>query len=100
ENSERNMNNSLEERLKSNSSAFEGLLSLIPAKYYYDEKTQEQWKAKKKSKGQLKEDKKAKLDPEQQNEESGSALDVLKKKQASAKPVVLPGQRKMSIEEE
>ena len=94
------MSNSLEERLKSNSSAFEGLLSLIPAKYYYDEKTQEQWKAKKKSKGQLKEDKKAKLDPEQQNEESGSALDVLKKKQASAKPVVLPGQRKMPIEEE
>lgn len=92
------MSNSLEERLKSNSSAFEGLLSLIPAKYYYDDKTQEQWNAKKKSKGQLKEDKKSKLDPEQQDDESSSALEVMKKKQAQAKAVVLPGQKKIQRE--
>lgn len=90
------MSNSLEERLKSNSSAFEGLLSLIPAKYYYDDKTQEQWKAKKKSKSQLKQDKKLKLDPEQQDEESGSALEALRRKQAEAQPVVLPGQKSKS----
>lgn len=86
------MSQSLEERLRANSNAFDGLLSLIPAKYYYDEKTQDQWKAKKKSKMQMKEDKLKKLDPEQQNDETGTALDVLKKREKSAKPARLPGQ--------
>ena len=86
------MSQSLEERLRANSNAFDGLLSLIPAKYYYDEKTQDQWKAKKKSKKQSKEDKLKKLDPEQQNDETGTALDVLKKREKIAKPVKLPGQ--------
>lgn len=51
------MSNSLEERLRANSSAFDGLLALIPAKYYYDETSQDQWKAKKKTKVQSKNDK-------------------------------------------
>lgn len=87
------MVNLLEERLRSNSNAFEGLLSLIPAKYYYDDQTQEQWKAKKKSKSQTKEDKHKKLDPEQQGEGSMSTLEVMKEREKNAKPVVLPGQK-------
>lgn len=87
-------NNSLEERLRANSSAFDGLLSLIPAKYYYDEKTKDQWKAKKKSKEQVKLDKVKKLDPEVQDQElNGSALDVMKKREVNAVPVVLPGEK-------
>ena len=88
------MSNSLEERLRSNSSAFDSLLALIPAKYYYDEKTQDQWKAKKKSKNQSKMDKMKKLDPENNEDDEGSsALEVLQKKSKDAKPVVLPGER-------
>lgn len=87
------MSNTLEDRLRANSNAFDGLLSLIPAKYYYDEKTQDQWKAKKKSKSQTKKDKKKKLDPDQQEEEAGTALHILKKRESVAKPVVLPGEK-------
>lgn len=94
------MSNSLEERLRSNSSAFDGLLSLIPAKYYYDDKTQEQWKAKKKSKSQSKKDKKNKLNPEEQDQESSSALEVMKKKESNAKPVVLPGEKLKTIKKQ
>ncbi|CAI4597529.1 CEI_1a_G0032290.mRNA.1.CDS.1 [Saccharomyces cerevisiae] len=87
------MSNSLEERLRANSSAFDGLLALIPAKYYYDEKSQEQWKAKKKTKEQSKNDKLKKLDPEQRDDETSSTLEVMKKKEKDAKPVVLPGEK-------
>ncbi|CAI4045160.1 hypothetical protein N7582_003452 [Saccharomyces uvarum] len=87
------MSNSLEERLRANSSAFDGLLALIPAKYYYDETSQDQWKAKKKTKVQSKNDKVKKLDPEQRDDETSSALEVMKKKEKDAKPVVLPGEK-------
>ncbi|CUS24877.1 LAQU0S21e00474g1_1 [Lachancea quebecensis] len=87
------MSNSLEERLRINSNAFDGLLSLIPAKYYYDDKTQDQWKAKKKTKAQTKLDKLKKLDPEQQNEESASALEVMEAREKNGKPAVIPGQK-------
>ncbi|CAI1541483.1 hypothetical protein SEUBUCD646_0K01380 [Saccharomyces eubayanus] len=87
------MSNSLEERLRANSSAFDGLLALIPAKYYYDETSQDQWKAKKKTKVQSKSDKVKKLDPEQRDDETSSALEVMKKKEKDAKPVVLPGEK-------
>lgn len=93
------MVNLLEERLRSNSNAFDGLLSLIPAKYYYDDQTQEQWKAKKKSKSQTKEDKHKKLDPEQQGEGSMSTLEVMKEREKNAKPVVLPGQKLKMMQE-
>lgn len=93
------MGNSLEERLRANSSAFDGLLELIPAKYYYDEQTQDQWKAKKKSKSQAKDDKSKKLDPNSQSEEVSTALDVMKRREVNAKPVVLPGQRLKEMRE-
>lgn len=93
------MSNSLEERLRANSNAFDGLLELIPAKYYYDEQTQDQWKAKKKSKSQAKDDKSKKLDPNSQSEEVSTALDVMKRREVNAKPVVLPGQRLKEMRE-
>lgn len=96
------MSNLLEERLRANSSAFDGLLALIPAKYYYDEKTQDQWKMKKKDKETAREDKAKKLDPEQRDDESNSALEVMKKREKDAVPVKLPGSIKQHkpVEEE
>lgn len=81
--------------MKNNSSAFDGLLSLIPAKYYYDDDTQNQWKAKKQSKEEAKEAKRAKLDPTQseESEQSASAAEIQKRRAKNAKPVVIPGSK-------
>lgn len=70
---------------------------MIPAKYYYDDDTQEQWKAKKKSKDELKQNKRAKLDPElaKESDKSSSAAQVQQKRAKTAKPAVIPGQKKM-----
>ncbi|KAJ5444044.1 uncharacterized protein N7458_007916 [Penicillium daleae] len=55
----------IEDRLRSHAQAFDGLLSLIPAKYYYGEdNTSDQWKRKKQTKEQAREAKRAKLGPE------------------------------------
>ncbi|KAJ5774479.1 Surfeit locus 6 [Penicillium paradoxum] len=55
----------LQERLRSHAQAFDGLLSLIPAKYYYgEEDTSDQWQRKKQTKEQAREAKRAKLNPE------------------------------------
>ncbi|CAK9439361.1 uncharacterized protein LODBEIA_P35200 [Lodderomyces beijingensis] len=77
------MSNSLEERLKEHSTAFDGLLSLIPAKYFYDDATQDQWQQKKQSKEEKRQNKRAKLDPE-----SKKAADELVNSHASAKDVM------------
>ncbi|PKX94615.1 putative 60S ribosome biogenesis protein Rrp14 [Aspergillus novofumigatus IBT 16806] len=53
-----------QERLRSHAQAFDGLLSLIPAKYYYGEDGSDQWKRKKQTKEQAREAKRAKLDPD------------------------------------
>merc|ERR1712080_683645 len=99
------MSNSLEERLKTHSAAFDGLLSLIPAKYYYDDATQDQWQQKKKSKDELQRNKRAKLDPNA-NLEAGdyangaaSAQDVMKNRERNAKEINLPT-KKAQVEEE
>ncbi|KAM7207981.1 hypothetical protein V8F20_001775 [Naviculisporaceae sp. PSN 640] len=55
---------SLKDRLWEHSGAFEGLLSLIPAKIYYGEDTSDQWKKKKQTKDQAKAAKRSKLDPD------------------------------------
>ncbi|EGW32907.1 uncharacterized protein SPAPADRAFT_54890 [Spathaspora passalidarum NRRL Y-27907] len=81
------MVNSLEERLKTHSSAFDGLLSLIPAKYYYDDSTKDQWKQKKKSKQDLKQNKRAKLNPETNDD---SAKDVSDSRANNASEIELP----------
>lgn len=70
---------------------------MIPAKYYYDDATQDQWQSKKKLKKEASKDKRAKLDPESAasadsyNNGGASAKDVMENKAKSAKKVVLPG---------
>ncbi|KAK3496414.1 surfeit locus protein 6-domain-containing protein [Neurospora crassa] len=54
----------LQERLRSHAQAFDGLLSLIPAKMYYGEDNSDQWKKKKQTKEQAKAAKRGKLDPD------------------------------------
>lgn len=68
--------------MKIHSSAFDGLLSLIPAKYYYDDATQDQWQQKKKLKKDVLKDRIAKLDPE-----NASSADAYSNGGASAKDV-------------
>lgn len=68
--------------MKTHSSAFDGLLSLIPAKYYYDDATQDQWQQKKKLKKDVLKDRMAKLDPE-----NASSADAYSNGGASAKDV-------------
>ncbi|KAL8684062.1 MAG: hypothetical protein Q9186_000092 [Xanthomendoza sp. 1 TL-2023] len=67
------MAESLEDRLRSHAKAFDGLLSLIPAKLYYGEDTTDQWQRKKQTKEEARAAKRAKLDPDN----SKSAKDVL-----------------------
>ncbi|KAJ6136177.1 hypothetical protein N7512_001337 [Penicillium capsulatum] len=62
-----------QERLRSHAQAFDGLLSLIPAKYYYGDDNTDQWQRKKQTKEQAREAKRAKLDPES----SKTAKDVM-----------------------
>lgn len=54
----------IEDRLRSHAQAFDGLLSLIPAKYYYGDDGSDQWKRKKQTKEEAREAKRAKLDPD------------------------------------
>ncbi|KAI3406125.2 hypothetical protein KGF56_000967 [Candida oxycetoniae] len=88
------MSNSLEERLKEHSSAFDGLLSLIPAKYFYDDATQDQWQQKKKGKEELKQNKRAKFNPESKNN-----ADELVNSHASARDVMENNSRR-ALEEQ
>lgn len=55
---------SLQDRLREHAEAFDGLLSLIPAKYYYGEDNSDQWKKKKQTKEQAAAARRAKLDPD------------------------------------
>ncbi|KAL2015806.1 hypothetical protein VTK56DRAFT_4722 [Thermocarpiscus australiensis] len=66
---------SLQERLRDHAKAFDGLLSLIPAKMYYGEDTSDQWKKKKQTKDQARAAKRGKLDPD--SELNRNAKEVL-----------------------
>ncbi|KAJ8127737.1 hypothetical protein O1611_g5899 [Lasiodiplodia mahajangana] len=55
---------SLKERLLNSQKAFDGLLSLIPAKMYYGEDSSDQWQRKKQTKAQAAEARRNKLDPD------------------------------------
>ncbi|KAI1174779.1 SURF6-domain-containing protein [Nemania sp. FL0916] len=55
---------SLKERLLDSQKAFDGLLSLIPAKMYYGEDASDQWQRKKQTKAQAAEARRNKLDPD------------------------------------
>ncbi|KAJ9625687.1 hypothetical protein H2203_004448 [Taxawa tesnikishii (nom. ined.)] len=67
------MADDLEARLESHAQAFEGLLSLIPAKEYYGQDNSDQWQRKKQTKEEKRAAKRAKLNPENQK----SAKDVM-----------------------
>ncbi|KAL8713869.1 MAG: hypothetical protein Q9220_002014 [cf. Caloplaca sp. 1 TL-2023] len=69
-----------DDRLRSHAKAFDGLLSLIPAKLYFGEDTSDQWQRKKQTKEEARAAKRAKLDPDN----SKSAKDVLDERAASA----------------
>ena len=92
--------------MKTHSSAFDGLLSLIPAKYYYDNATQDQWQQKKKDNEELKQNKRAKLDPnvksgaDEYHNSSVTAKDVMDNKAMNGKKVVLPGSKFKKIPQE
>ncbi|KAK4242865.1 ribosomal RNA-processing protein 14 [Achaetomium macrosporum] len=66
---------SLQERLRDHAKAFDGLLSLIPAKMYYGEDTSDQWRKKKQTKDQARAAKRGKLDPD--SELNRNAKEVL-----------------------
>ncbi|KAJ3501347.1 hypothetical protein NM208_g16956 [Fusarium decemcellulare] len=55
---------SLQDRLRDHAKAFDGLLSLIPAKMYYGEDTSDQWNKKKQTKQEAAAARRAKLDPD------------------------------------
>ncbi|KAM7204571.1 hypothetical protein V8F33_001535, partial [Rhypophila sp. PSN 637] len=68
----------LQDRLREHAKAFDGLLSLIPAKMYYGEDTSDQWKKKKQTKDQAKAAKRNKLDPD--SEQHRNAKEVLEER--------------------
>ncbi|KAF9770273.1 hypothetical protein IL306_012200 [Fusarium sp. DS 682] len=55
---------SFQDRLRDHSRAFDGLLSLIPAKMYYGEDTSDQWTKKKQTKEEASAARRGKLDPD------------------------------------
>ncbi|KAL8657563.1 MAG: hypothetical protein Q9226_001800 [Calogaya cf. arnoldii] len=84
------MSESLEDRLRSHAKAFDGLLSLIPAKLYYGEDAtltnaraprQDQWQREKQTKEEARTAKFAKLDPDN----AKSAKDILDERAENAK---------------
>ncbi|KAK5995747.1 hypothetical protein PT974_04165 [Cladobotryum mycophilum] len=58
------MGDSLQDRLRDHAKAFDGLLSLIPAKMYYGEDNSDQWKKEKQTKQEAAAARRAKLDPD------------------------------------
>lgn len=87
---------SLEERLRTHTSAFDGLLSLIPSKYYEDAGDgDDQWRKKKQSKEEKRKAKRAKLDPA--NQTASQAKDVQDAKNELKEKSVIP--TKESIKE-
>lgn len=73
------MSDLLKDRLNTHSNSFEGLLSLIPAKYYYDDETSNQWK--KVDPEQRKQDSKSHRQAKFDHDSGSSALDEMKKRE-------------------
>ncbi|KAH6623508.1 hypothetical protein F5144DRAFT_595660 [Chaetomium tenue] len=82
-----------QERLRDHAKAFDGLLSLIPAKMYYGEDTSEQWKKKKQTKDEARAAKRGKLDPD--SELNRNAKEVLDERARKKRKL-----REMEAEEE
>ncbi|TQN71109.1 Ribosomal RNA-processing protein 14 [Colletotrichum shisoi] len=73
----------LQDRLREHSKAFDGLLSLIPAKMYYGEDNSDQWKKTKQTKAEAKAAKISKLDPD--SELNRNAKEVMDERAARNK---------------
>ncbi|KAK2015441.1 SURF6-domain-containing protein [Colletotrichum eremochloae] len=73
----------LQDRLREHAKAFDGLLSLIPAKMYYGEDNSDQWKKKKQTKAEAKAAKISKLDPD--SELNRNAKEVMDERAARNK---------------
>ncbi|KAH6688721.1 surfeit locus protein 6-domain-containing protein [Verticillium dahliae] len=69
---------SLQDRLRDHAKAFDGLLSLIPAKMYYGEDTSDQWNRKKQTKAEAKAARMGKLDPD--SDRNRNAKDVMEER--------------------
>ena len=75
-------------------------MSLLPAKYYYDDATQDQWQKKKKTKKEAQESKRAKFDPssvenaDEYNNSHANAMDVKRNREKNATKVSLPKPKK------
>ncbi|KAK3899581.1 hypothetical protein C8A05DRAFT_17998, partial [Staphylotrichum tortipilum] len=82
-----------QERLRNHAKAFDGLLSLIPAKMYYGEDTSGQWRKKKQTKDEAKAAKRGKLDPD--SELNRSAKEVQEERARNKRKL-----REMEAEEE
>lgn len=70
---------------------------MIPAKYYYDEDTSNQWKKKRKTKEERQRDKRRKLDPN--TNKDVTAEEMMKKRERQAKPVIIPGQKELTLKD-
>ncbi|KAM0195562.1 hypothetical protein ACHAPA_007412 [Fusarium lateritium] len=80
------MAESLQDRLRDHAKAFDGLLSLIPAKMYYGEDTSEQWKKKKQTKEEAAAARRAKLDPDSElNRNAKEVMDERAKNKRKAR---------------
>ncbi|KAM0646157.1 hypothetical protein ACHAO3_009062 [Verticillium nonalfalfae] len=66
------------DRLRDHAKAFDGLLSLIPAKMYYGEDTSDQWNRKKQTKAEAKAARMGKLDPD--SDRNRNAKDVMEER--------------------
>lgn len=78
---------SLEERLRTHTSSFDGLLSLIPSKYYEDAADgDEQWRKKKQTKEEKRKAKRAKLDPSNQTASQAKEVQDAKEKTKTVIP--------------
>lgn len=77
-------------------------MSLLPAKYYYDDATQDQWQKKKKTKKEAQESKRAKFDPssvenaDEYNNSHANAMDVKRNRERNATKVSLPKPKKQA----
>ncbi|KAM0348372.1 hypothetical protein ACHAPU_004342 [Fusarium lateritium] len=77
---------SLQDRLRDHAKAFDGLLSLIPAKMYYGEDTSEQWNKKKQTKEEAAAARRAKLDPDSElNRNAKEVMDERAKNKRKAR---------------
>ncbi|KAK4157688.1 hypothetical protein C8A00DRAFT_39968 [Chaetomidium leptoderma] len=82
-----------QDRLRDHAKAFDGLLSLIPAKMYYGEDTSDQWRKKKQTKDEARAAKRGKLDPD--SELNRNAKEVLDERARNKRKL-----REMEAEEE